>query len=204
MQSGSTLGNPSPPPAASDRVDSGPAEFALDACSLLNLIATRRFGEIAQALPAIFVAERRAAHEVRYLRRGSSDPGQHDREPIDLRELEAAGFLIICDLITAGELADFVAFALEMDDGEAATGGLARARGAIVVSDDRKARRCFGGLNPPLSLRTTSEIIRAWADRSVVSPTELARVLLDIETRARFRPGPSDPLFRWWESARVG
>ncbi len=185
-------------------MDVGPAELALDACSLLNLIATRHFGEIAQALPAVFIAERRAANEVRYVRRGGYGPDALEREPIDLEELEAAGFLIICDLGTPHELGDFVTFALHMDDGEAATGALARSRGAVVVSDDRKARRIFNELEPPLSLRATSEIIRAWADRSAVESVELACTLLDVESRARFRPGPSDPLFHWWESGREG
>lgn len=185
-------------------MNAGPAESALDACSLLNLIATRRFAEIAQALPAIFITERRAASEVRYLRRGGSGPDALDREPIDLNELEGAGFLIICDLTTPDELADFVTFALEMDDGEASTGALARSRGAALVSDDRKARRVFGALNPALSLHTTSEVIKVWADRATINSSDLARVLQDVETRAHFRPGPSDPLFRWWESARLG
>jgi hypothetical protein len=87
-----------------------------------------------------------------------------------------------------------------MDDREAATGALARSRGAILVSDDRKARQVF---RPVLDLRTTSEAIKAWADRMAPSPVELAQVLLDVETRARFRPGRSDPLFQWWELART-
>jgi hypothetical protein len=185
-------------------MDGGPAELALDACALLNLIATRHFGEIAQAVPAIFVIERRAAAEVRYLRRDGLGPDTLNREPIDLLALEAAGFLIIQDPSTPDELADFVAFAREMDDGEAATGSLARGRDVTLVSDDRKARRVFGALNPPLTLRTTSEIIKAWADKLAAAPEEVARVLLDVESRAHFRPGPSDPLFEWWESNRVG
>jgi predicted nucleic acid-binding protein len=185
-------------------MDVEPVEITLDACSLLNLIATRRFGEIAQAIPAMFVVERRAANEVRYIRRGGSGPDALDREPIDLGAIETDGFLAIEDLTTPDELADFVAFAVEMDDGEAATGALARARGVPLVSDDRKARRVFSILEPPLSIRTTSEIIKAWADRKAISTAELADVLLDVETRARFRPGANDPLFQWWESARVG
>jgi len=181
-------------------VDAAPPELALDACSLLNLIATHRFGEIAEAVPALFIAERRAASEVRYIRRGGSGSDALDRDPIDLGALEAAGFLTILDLTTREELADFVAFAVEMDDREAGTGALARSRGAILVSDDRKARQVF---RPVLDLRTTSEVIKAWADRMAPSPVELAQVLLDVETRARFRPGRSDPLFQWWELART-
>jgi len=185
-------------------VDAAPPELALDACSLLNLVATGRFGEIAQALPALFIAERRAAGEIRYIRRGGSGPDAFERDPIDLGTLETAGFLTIHDLATPEELADFVAFAAEMDDGEAATGALARSRGAVLVSDDRKARQVFSAPSLRLNLRTTSEIIKAWADRRGPDPADLARVLLDVETRARFRPARSDPLFQWWESARMG
>lgn len=184
-------------------MDAAPPELALDACSLLNLAATRRFGDIAQALPARFVAERRAAGEVHYIRRGGTGPDAFERDPLDLRTLEAAGFLTIHDLATPDELADFVAFAVDMDDGEAATGALARSRGAVLVSDDRKARQVFSAPSLRLNLRTTSEVIKAWADQMAPSPAELARVLRDVETRARFRPGRSDPLFQWWELARM-
>src|SRR5438132_712100 len=97
-RSDSTSGSRSRPHAADDRMDIDPAEIALDACSLLNLIATRRIGEIAQAVLAIFVAERRAANEVHYIRRGGSGPDALDREAIDLVALETDGFLVIYDL----------------------------------------------------------------------------------------------------------
>ena len=47
-----------------------PALYVCDACSLLNLIAGRRFTDIARGTPARFVTSEQAADEVRYVRRG--------------------------------------------------------------------------------------------------------------------------------------
>lgn len=184
-------------------VGNAPAEHALDACSLLNLIASRRFADIAQTISARFIAARDAAGEIGYVRRGGTGAEADEREPIDLQALVAAGYLTILDLRAPAELAAFVAFAVDIDDGEAATGALAVSRQATVVTDDRKARRVFSALNPPLTVRTTSELVKAWADHVEISAEDLSRVLRDIETRARFRPGPSDPLAGWWVNARV-
>lgn len=182
-------------------MEATPAERALDACALLNLIASRRFAEIAQTVAARFIAARLAVNEISYVRRGGAGPDADERDPLDIDALERAGYITIVDL-TPAELADFVMFAADMDDGEAATGALALGRGAVVVTDDRKARRVFDGHAPPLSICTTSEVVKAWADRTRPSAGDLATVLRDIEGRARFRPGPSDPLGAWWIGAR--
>ena len=183
-------------------MDDSPSEYVLDACSLLNLIASGRFDEIAQAIPAEFVIVRQAASEISFLRRGGEGPDSDERDSVSLYTLERSGFLTVVELTTATELSDFVGFAVEMDDGEAATGAIALSRGAIVVTDDRKAQRIFSTQYPTLTVRTTPNIMKTWADRTDPSANELARVLKDIETRARFRPRSSDMLANWWANAR--
>lgn len=179
-----------------------PREYALDAGALLNLLASRRLADFATSIPARLIVARAAAGEIAYVRRGGGGPDVAERDPIDPATLEQARFLTIVDLTTPTELGAFVAFAAEMDDGEAATGALAIGRGAIVVTDDRKARSVFARCDQPLPLSTTSEIVRAWADRANPDAEELAKMLIDIEARARFRPGPWDPLEAWWKTTR--
>ncbi len=111
--------------------------------------------------------------------------------------------LTILRLSTPGELADFVSFAVEMDDGEAASAALAVHRAGTLITDDRKARSVLTRDTPDTPLLTTSQLLKDWAGRARPDPRDLAQALLDIEDRARFRPGRHDPEVAWWQSARV-
>ncbi len=51
-------------------MEAPPELYVFDACSLLNLIASRRSADIARGTPARFVTSEQAADEVRYVRRG--------------------------------------------------------------------------------------------------------------------------------------
>lgn len=170
----------------------------LDACCLLNLAASGRFSRVLDALPARFGVARAAWEEVLYLD-GTGEEG--DREPVDLKPFLAPGFLQITQPETEQETAGYVDFAAHLDDGEAMTCALARARGGAVATDDRKALRLLRSLEPPVPALTTSVLLKNWADEISPSPSDLKRVLTDVERRGRFRPGRTDPLFEWWEAA---
>lgn len=181
--------------------DASPTLYVLDACSLLNLIASRRFEDLAQDTPARFATSPLAASEVRYVRKGV---GSTEREDVDLQQLHQRGILTLLSLATPAEQATFVTLALEMDDGEAEVCALAVHRVGILVTDDQAARRIMRRRSPGVPLLTTSEVIKAWADHVRIDARELARLLIDIEERASFRPGPHDPLRVWWDGARNG
>ena len=183
------MGLPSPP-------------WVLDACSLLNLVASRRLVDIATNTTARFLTSELAAREVRYVRRGGGGPDAREREEVDLQTFQRNGLLTVLALETPSEVATFVDLALDLDDGEAASGALAVCRGGVFVTDDRKARRVFEERYPAVRLLSTSEVIKAWADRVGLDTLGLALVLRDVEERARFRPGRHDPLCAWWESIR--
>ena len=174
----------------------------LDACSLLNLVASRRFPDIVRGTPALFLVPELAAAEIRYVRRGGTGADADEREPVDLSDFQAAGLLVVASLETSSELASFVAFATQMDDGEAASCAIAVNRGGTLVSDDRKARRIMAQAFPGTRLLATSEVIKAWADEARLDPNGLAHALTDIEQRGDFRPGRNDPLEHWWNAAR--
>ena len=179
-----------------------PAIDILDACSLLNLVASRRFAEIARDRPMGFVISAQVASEVEYVRRGGRDLDANDRDQIDLQTLEESGSLRIVQLAPGEEISTFVAFAREMDDGEAASCALAVHRGGRLISDDRKARRMLAQRSPTTPLLATSEVIKAWAEQVRLPAADLVQVLRDVEERAGFRPGRHDPLADWWGSTR--
>ena len=180
----------------------GPALHILDACSLLNLVASRRFMDIASAMPGSFLTSEQAAREVRYVRKGGGAPDAQEREAIDLEPFQRLGLLAVSNLKSPAEVATFIDFATEMSDGEAAACALAVHRGGVLVTDDRKARRVVSQRFPGTLLSTTSELIKAWADQAGLDAPEIARVLLDVEQRGNFRPGRHDPLESWWNEAR--
>jgi predicted nucleic acid-binding protein len=179
--------------------DVRPKLLVLDACSLLNLIASRRFTDIAENISVQLVTTPLVAVEVRYVRKGGSSG---EREAIDLQSLQQQGYLSVLALETADERATFVALVVEMDDGEAEACALAVHRDGVLVTDDRAARRLMRQHLPGVPLLTTSELIKDWADQVALNAQALARVLIDVEERARFRPHRGDPLVAWWDVCR--
>lgn len=181
----------------------GSRPILLDAYCLLNLYASRQIAAILGDSSARFAITARVVAESGYVRRGGSDDDADERDPLDLAPRLAAGSLTVWRIATDAEAASFIDFAAALDDGEAETCALAHHRGAIVATDDRKARRLCGQHVPPLELRSTLDIIRDWAKVSAIAPAILGELLRDIRDRARFSPNRNDPLRPWWDDTIV-
>ena len=166
---------------------------ALDACVLLNLVASGRpIAEFAAAADVRFVVVRQAEAEVEWL-----DPDDPDdpREEIDLEPVIQRGEVervALADL----EFTRFVALARELDDGEAATLAVAEARDFAIATDDRKARRVLTTLDPQPPVTSTAAIVRAWAENR--SHADVRECLRLIQRRASFLPPRNDPDGDWW------
>ena len=100
------------------------------------------------------------------------------------------------------EVDRYVAYAEDLDDGEAMSLAIAQSRNLALVTDERKARRLARENAPELSLITTTEIIHTWAHGK--EPSEVTAVVHSILTRARFLPADSDPLALWWNKMLDG
>lgn len=169
---------------------------ALDACVLLNLVASGRpIAEFAAAADVRFVVVRQAEREVGWL--DPEDP-EDPREAIDLEPSVQRGEVqrvVLADV----ELPRFVALARALDDGEAATLAIAEARGFAVATDDRKARRILTTLDPQPAVTSTAAIVRAWASNR--GDAEVRECLRLIQRRASFLPPKNDPDGDWWRAA---
>jgi hypothetical protein len=168
---------------------------ALDACVLLNLVASGQpLAEFAAAADVRFVVVPQAEREVEWL-----DPGDPEdpREAIDLQPSIQCGELQRVALADV-ELPRFVALARELDDGEAATLAVAQARGFAVATDDRKARRVLTALDPQPPVTSTAPIVRAWARNR--GEAEVRECLRLIQRRASFLPPRNDPDGDWWRA----
>lgn len=179
----------------------------LDACCLINLLATGRAEDILRALPhrwavARYVVEEEVL-EIAEDEKQSSEPGR-GRVPLRplLAELVEKGLLEELDVDSPEEEAEMVRFAADLDDGEAHTCALATVRSGRVATDDKKAIRILrsawaahGNESEPV-LR--SEIIFAWADTQGIGNSDLAQIVRAIARRASFFPPRSDPYFERW------
>jgi len=171
-------------------------EIALDACVLLNLVASgRALAEFAAAVSARLVVVTQVEREILWI--DPLDP-DGDRERVDLDPIIAGGDLHRVVMVT-DELSRFVALARELDDGEAATLAVAESRRMVVATDDRKALRIVGTLTPQPAVVSTAGLVRAWA--SGRDGAQVSACLRQIERRASFTPPASDPDTAWWRAS---
>ncbi len=168
----------------------------LDACCLINLFATGRIQEILQTLPYDFATSRLVAtKEILSI----AQTGETGREVMSPERLESLN-LAILDLSSEEEIAGFVRFAIDLDDGEASICALAVTRGGAVATDDRKALRLLDGLTHRVSVVQTPELVHEWARLSRAPQGEIGQILRAVRQRARFYPRRDAPEFDWWDT----
>lgn len=178
-----------------------PERLLLDCCSLLNLYATNRIGDILAPFAAPTVVARVVqATEALWVGSGPRDDPGADYEVVDLEPLVQAGVLRIEEPESDEELALFVEFAVQLGDGEAMSGALAATRAYTIVTDDGAAIRVFSTSSPPVRTRSTASVVKQWAEAESLSVPELSETLQTIERRASFHPPRRDPLRSWWRS----
>jgi hypothetical protein len=73
---------------------------------------------------------------------------------------------------------------------------LAECRGWPLATDDRKAIRV--ATQAGLSVISSPQLVRAWADVTQPDSATLIQVLSDIQTLTPFRPNASMPESGWW------
>ena len=171
----------------------------LDASCLLNLCATDRLREIALALPfRLGVADYVIEHEALYVWRRDLVGTEERRVSVDLSLLVEEDLVRVMGLESEEEERTFVDLASQMDDGEAVTGAIALHRGYAVATDDRKARRVLAERAASISLVSTLELLKLWAESALVPERELRAALVAKRTGASYLPGERDPLYGWW------
>lgn len=174
------------------------SDLVLDADVLMNILATDRLGEILAANGSRGLLCPRTMAEAVYLNpRAHGDP----RDTIDLSPHVGSGILIAMSL-SADEVASYVQFAAEVDDGEAQVLAAGLHRRLTIATDDRRARRV--ATREGVALVSTPEMILEWARVGTPSAAEQRSAVVDIEVRARYRPRPSDPSRAEWDRLRNG
>ena len=175
------------------------ARVLLDACCLINLLATDRLEEILRALPCELATSRFiVTNEVLSLRSSPISGAPEERELISSERLERSDCLTILEASGQEEIAQVARFGEELDDGEASICALAVTRGGAVATDDAKALRVLQRLAPGVSTVQTPELLFEWARISRPSHDQIGKMLRAVRHRARFHPRRDAPRFEWW------
>ncbi len=195
-------------------------DVVLDACCMINLYAAGKIlsGEAAPSKPpprrkiarpgsspqAKKLAFDLKLHlpakvqgEAKYvLQPDEEDKSKLVKSEIDLDPLIKAGLLHECDLEGEEETDLFVQMAVKLDDGEAACFAIAKNRGWQLATDERPTERL--AKQHGVSIITTPELVKHWADKTKASEDDVARVLWNIQSYAHYFPRRSLPMHSWW------
>jgi len=171
----------------------------LDACVLINLLATGRAQDIMSESGYQFGICSVVKNESIYLRATDSSAPP---EEVKLDLYVESSRLTVYELSGDAEKELYIDYAAELDDGEAMSLALVCSRGFSMASDDRKARRLFMEEIPDLKrLLSTSQILKDWSEKIGLDSTELRQVLIEVSRRGRFFPNSGDTHFAWWSKA---
>lgn len=171
-----------------------PSALLLDACVAINLAATDRLRQIAQATCVTFTLARQAAAEAGYLR--DLADGEITLTPIGLSQYDGTTLEIVS--LAQPEYSLYVDLARTIDDGEAATIAIAVTRSLPLATDDRKARRVCADLHLPEPSRTLG-ILHSYADAASLPQAQIREILVKVRDRASFQPPRNDPDLKWWQ-----
>jgi len=175
--------------------------LVVDACCLLNLLATGREVELAIALGAVFVSSAQARAETRFLC-GPPDPDDEEQRltktPVNLAPLLDAGRL---DVRVLGEdAADaLVHCANHLRDADASAVALAATLVVPLVSDDGKVQKVAHKLYPELVVLSTLQLVREAAGRAGIDGEPLRELAKNLHERGNFDPPRRDPERVWFE-----
>jgi len=173
----------------------------LDACCIINLYASRQFGNILKSLPiSVVVATYVREEEACKIYGGPDENVTQREEQIDLQPFIDSGLLILVSPDTEAENETYVDFAASLDDGEAITGALAVHRNWAIGSDDRRAISFFAKAAPLVQRISTLELIKYWADTPDLPPDVIRTALRNVRTRAKYEPHAKHPLYEWWRT----
>ena len=172
-------------------------DHVIDCCSLINLYAgwgglkeLRDFHRTWHICEAVL-------NETEFTREFGPD-GAPVMVRLDMNALTQLGLWLPARPKTEQEIEDYVNFATEVDDGEAQALAIAKHRGFVLLTDDRKAVKV--AQRPDVAVRTTStpNILRSWGQLDPRNEARLHEVVRRIAVLARFSPHKNSPDYTWW------
>jgi hypothetical protein len=175
------------------------AGHIIDCCSLLNLYTG--WGRLAElrALKRTWHVCQAVLDEAEYTREYGAD-GTPVLVPLRMSEVNRDAVLLPACIATDAEMQDYVNFANELDDGEAQALSIAKHRGFVLLSDDRKAMSVARRADVAVPTTSTPEVLRAWAQLEPQNAARLVEIVRRITVLARFRPRADSADYPWWNA----
>jgi predicted nucleic acid-binding protein len=173
----------------------------IDACCLINFYGSGSCQEMLKSVGGFLIPEYVQQEALKVRVPSLDDPSTLVVTEIDLTREINEGLLIKCVLEGEPEREDFVQFASELDDGEAACLAIAKHRNLIVATDDRKAIRIATEAN--IETITTPKMLKHWIESGSIDQEIASQVLTNIEQRAKFRLKASSEYYDWWQRTKA-
>jgi len=177
--------------------------LVIDACCLLNLLASTLEHEIIEARALDLIGSTHLRSEALYLSGPPDEDGIPKKEAIDLSHLETSGALRIeeAERIATGP---FIRCAEHLNDADAAAVALAVASQAPLATDDNRQRNVTKRMYPEVELVSTLDLIRPAFEELHLSLEAQRRCARDIRRRASFLPPKRDPHRNWFLELLAG
>lgn len=168
-----------------------PPKHVLDTCCFINFYASGQAAALLRAVGGTVAIPEAVKREALYL----AAPHPDEKPiPINIDQVITELKLQVVAPANETELALYVALAAELDDGEAMGLALAKQRGLILMTDERKAKRKATYLG--VQVLTTCDVVSLWSEAA--SDLDVTEAIRNIGMRARYIPGPKDPKYDWW------
>lgn len=171
----------------------------IDACCMLNLLATRREMLIVNALDLYLVESPQVSVEPLFLWTRPDDEGTQSKEPTSTIALREAGRLETRAIDTDVLQNAFIDAAARIKDTDATCIALAGVLRLPLFTDDRKERKIARDLFPQIELLSTLDILASAAQAMNWSTEQLAVVAQNLRWCGNFAPPKSDPRGTWYE-----
>lgn len=173
------------------------ADRIIDCCSLLNLYAGWGGLENLRQLPhSWFVCEAVLGESEVTREYDAAHIPQEQKLVLD--PLVETGLIQKVAPESEPEVVDYLDFAQLIDDGEAQAIALAKHRGFVLLTDDRKALKLAHRDDVGVKTISTVDVLREWIERSEVETATVRTVLKRIRELARYVPAKNSSDLVWW------
>jgi hypothetical protein len=173
-------------------------DIVIDACCMLNLLATRRELEIVEALDLRLLDTPMTRGEPMFLWSPPNEDGDRTRHPIGTEALRKTGRLLTRPLDTDALVDAFVLAAARIRDTDASCIALAGVLRMPLLSDDRKERRIATEIFPAIELVSTLDILHDASHSLAWTDEQLSRVADALRWGGNFAPPRHDPRAAWY------
>jgi predicted PhzF superfamily epimerase YddE/YHI9 len=173
-------------------------ELVIDACCILNVLASRIEVDIVRANDLKLIISDRAHGETLFLHSPPDDDGLRLKRPASTKHLRAAGHLEIRALDTAALVDAFIECAAQLRDADASCVALAGVLDLPLVTDDGKEKRVAQAVFPKIEILSTLSILHDTARVLNLSDDDLLRLATNLRWGGNFAPPRRDPLASWY------